>query len=196
MHAFLALILLGLPALALANAGLPMLIVVWPLSLGAIIPVIALESWVVERELGVGWRIAIRQVSKANIFSTLLGLPLTWLALVVLEFVLASLVISTGASRSYPPQFFGEVGRTILAAPWLGPITRGEHWIVPVATISLLIPFFFASYWSETWLIADRLSPSTPALARQALWRANLASYLLLLAGCVVWLVIGIFLHG
>ena len=130
---------------AIANAGLPMLAVVWPLSIFAFIPVVAIESLVLYHGLKIQWCNAITQVVKANILSTIIGVPLAWLASVALEFALAFLFIKVAGLNSYPPHAVGKVGGVVLSAPWLGPFNDGGHWIVPLATMMLLIPFFFTS---------------------------------------------------
>jgi hypothetical protein len=120
------------------------------MSVPAFIPVVAVESWVVRRALNVSWRIAITQMVKGNIFSTIVGIPLAWVASVAVEFLLALLVTNATHSKSYAPHGVGDVGRVILSAPWLGPFREGGHWIIPLAVIVLLVPFFFASV---CWLV-------------------------------------------
>lgn len=190
-----AILLLAIPSVALANAGLPMLAVVWPLSIPAFIPVVAIESWVVRRTLNISWRVAVTQMVKANIFSTLVGVPLAWVVTVALEFSLASLVMNVTGSKSYPPQGVGEVGNILLSAPWLGPFREGGHWIVPLATTVLLFPFFFASFWAEAWYVGRALCPEAPEQSHRAIWNANLFSYIGLFLACVVWLVLGVVSH-
>lgn len=186
---------LALPMGAYANAGLPMLAIVWPMSVPAFIPVVAIESWVVRRELNVSWRVAITEMLKGNIVSTLVGIPLAWGASVAIEFLLAYLAMAAGA-ESYPPHVVGEVGRIVLSAPWLGPFEKGGHWIIPLAMIVLLVPFFFASFWTEAWYVSQNLCPETPAKARPALWKANAYSYIGLFAASVAWLVFGVVTHA
>jgi hypothetical protein len=190
-----AVVLVLWPGLALANAGLPMLMVAWPLSIAALVPVVVIESWVVRRTIGLPWRASLWQMSKANAVSTLVGIPLTWIALVVIEFGLAYVVTASGISTSYPPLALGEVGGVVLASPWLGPFREGGHWIVPVATASLLVPFFFVSAWTESWVVNRSLRASDYPRLRQAVWRANLVSYVLLFVGCMGWLAYGLMIQ-
>lgn len=196
MRVLAILLLLMVPSIAFANIGLPMLAVVWPLSVPAIIPVIAVESWMVHRALNVDRRIALTQMAKANVLSTVVGIPLAWVASVAIEFFFAFVVTSPAGSHSYPPSFVGEVGRVVLTAPWLGPFEKGGYWIVPVATTVLLIPFFFASYWIESWYVACALSPNAPEQARRAIWNANLVSYMVIFCACIVWLAYGLATHA
>lgn len=196
MPTILGLVLLIVPGVALANAGLPMLLVVWPLSICAILPVIALESWVINRTLNVGWRTAIIQMTKANVLSTLVGIPLAWIASVALDYSLSYFVVEVIGSPFYPPRSLGDLGRTILSAPWLGGFSTGGHWRIPVATIALLVPCFFASFWSEAWYVARILSPTAPKEARRAVWNANLLSYIMLLTASITWLLAGVVSHA
>lgn len=190
-----ALFLLALPSIALANAGLPMLAVVWPLSLPAFIPIVVLESWILRRTLNISWRIALTQMVKANVLSTLIGIPLAWAISFAFELLLMFVVVNIAGSNSYPPHWVGDVGRVILSAPWLGPYREGGYWILPVAMSVLLIPFFFVSFWTEAWYVAGNVYPSDPKQARRAIWKANLCSYLVLFLACIGWLVFGLATH-
>ena len=73
------------PAAARANAGLPMLVLALPLMTGALLPVVAVEAWVLAPALGLGLRVAARLSLVANLVSTFVGVPLTWLGLMVLQ---------------------------------------------------------------------------------------------------------------
>jgi hypothetical protein len=182
--------------LAFADAGLPMLAVIWPLSAFAIVPIVLIESWVVRALLSIEWRTSLVQMTKANLISTLAGIPITWVALVALEMGAAALTTNFTTSDSYPPLAAGDIGNVLLSAPWLGPFTGGGYWKVPVATMALLVPFFFVSGWLEA-LLVRRALPGIPASAvRGAVWKANLASYSFLLLACIVWLVYGMLNHA
>lgn len=196
MARLLILVLSVFPTVALANAGLPMLAIVWPMSVPAFIPVVAVESWAVRRALNVSWRVAITQMVKGNIFSTLVGIPLAWAVSVAVKFFLAFLVMNATDLKSYPPHGVWEVGRIILSAPWLGPFREGGHWVVPLATIVLLVPFFFASFWTEAWYVSLNLCPEAPKRARRAIWNANTYSYIGLFIATVCWLVFGLVNHA
>jgi len=192
MARLVVLLLFAFPTVALANAGLPMLAIVWPLSVPAFIPVVAVESWVVRRALNIPWRVAITQMVKGNAFSTLIGIPLAWIASFAVERLLVILVINTTDSKSYPPPGVGKVGGVILSAPWLGPFSEGSHWVIPLAIIVLLVPFFFASFWTEAWYVSCNLCPESPDRARRAVWSANAYSYIGLFIATVCWLVFGV----
>jgi hypothetical protein len=173
-----------------------MLIVVWPLFIVALAPIILVESWVVRRAIGLPWRKCIWYMSKANIISTVIGLPLTWLVLVAAEFGLAYGFVELGGMESYPPSFLGEVGGIIFSAPWLGPFKGGGYWILPVAVIALLVPFYFVSAWAEALTVKPSFSTAEYPRMRAAVWRANLISYALLFVCCIGWLVYGLVVNA
>ena len=73
-----------LPSSASADIGLPMLFVVWPPLVLLLLPVIAIEASCAHRVLGLDWRRALSVSGRANLISTLLGVPLAWLLIVLL----------------------------------------------------------------------------------------------------------------
>lgn len=188
MQLLIVIFLLIFPNFAFANVGLPMLVIIWPLSISAFIPIVIIESWVICRELGISWKMAIIQMSKANLFSTLIGIPFTWGVSVAFEFLLGYVTVNMIGLRSYPPTTIGNIGKVVLTAPWLGPFHEGGYWKVPLAIAVLLPVFFLASFWIEAWLVAHILYPETPAKARIAIWKANLFSYAGIFLSCVIWL--------
>ena len=196
MRLLLGFLLIAVSDMAIANTGLPMLAVVWPLSVPAIVPVIAIETYVVNRMLKVEWRHALSQMAKANLYSTYIGIPLAWVASVALEFFIGFIVTTFLGSSAYSQDALGKVAGVVLSAPWLGPFSESAHWIIPVAISVLLLPFFFASFWFEAWYLAPTLFPESRQNARRAIWNANLASYLALLAVCVISLAYGVATHG
>ena len=69
----------------LANAGVPMLFVQMPLLLIALPVVIAIEAALCRRWLGVSWRQAWKGAGIANALSTIVGFPILWVALVIIQ---------------------------------------------------------------------------------------------------------------
>ena len=63
---------------------------------------------------------------------------------------------------------------------WLGPDEKNLDWMVPLATVVLLVGFFFASYWIEASLMVYLLRTQDPLAVRSAVWDANLLSYFFL----------------
>ena len=81
----------------------------------------------------------------------------------------------------------------LLSSAWLGPTDR--KWVVPAATLVLLIPFFFASYWIEYFIVrrmvgmTDGLPPNLAyPRVRIAVRNANLVTYGAMFLATSVWL--------
>ena len=201
MNRFLLIFVITLiPALAYANAGLPILAILWPLSLPAFFPVVFLESYVLNKNLALGYKKSFVVSIKANIGSTILGLPLAWVACFMMEMLLMFFFVEIAGSESYPPSSFKALPESIhnildviLTFPWLGPGPEGGHWVIPFATSIMLIPCFFVSYWMELYYINYKLPDFHKENVKPAVWRANLYSYGLLFIACVIWLVTNIY---
>ena len=83
----------------LADAGIPMLPLAYPVIVLFLVPVIAIESVYIRLRLGTGWRNTLAATSKANLITLLLGFPLAWLLYLVFEFVFFGALTVTGIAR-------------------------------------------------------------------------------------------------
>jgi len=167
---------------ASADAGVPMLFVTFPAMVVSLIPIVLVETVVLARALKTRAALLAKSTAIANVVSTIIGIPLTWVALVILE-----LVTDGGSAHDLttPLQKFLAV---TWQAPWLIPYERELYWMVPAASLALLVPFFFASYFIEASIVV-RLERRFPASQiRAAVFRANLASYIGLAIFNIAWL--------
>jgi len=194
----LLLILLAVPAKA--DAGVPMLLVTWPGMLLALIPIVVIEAWIMRPRLELTSGKALKIAAIANLVSTVVGIPLAWLVLVGLE-----LLSTHGGSASFG---LSTVWQRILSvtvqAPWLIPYESDLYWMVPAATLALLPANFLASWGIEYAVIrmllripassifeTERMSsPGRPV--RNAVFLANLGSYMILAVLALLWLGIAI----
>ncbi len=62
-----------------------MLFVTWPGMLLALIPIVGIEAWIMRPRLTLTPGKALRLSAIANLVSTVVGIPLTWVVLVGLE---------------------------------------------------------------------------------------------------------------
>jgi len=83
----------------------------------------------------------------------------------------------------------------LFSSAWLNPDLGESAWVIPAATLILLIPFFFASYWIEYFVV--RKMVGTPdgepsnlghARVRTAVRNANLITYGIMFLATSVWL--------
>jgi hypothetical protein len=187
-----AVAVVAIPASASANAGVPMLAVVYPGMGILLIPVIVLEVVVLRRLLGASLRRTAIMVTVSNLVSTVIGVPLTWGALVGVQ----ALTGGGGAAGPSFDTFLGKVLAVTWQAPWMMPYEADMYWMIPVASLVLLVPFFFTSWWIEYQLSRLFMRETEKAVLKQAVLVANLVSYALLVAAALVGLGISIFQHA
>jgi hypothetical protein len=159
-----------------ANTGVPMLFVQLHLLVLALLPVIAVETWVLGRRLGLPFRRALNGATWANLASTFVGFPLAWLALLGVQLMAGggeAQGLSTPAGRLYA---------VTLQAPWLIPYEGDLYWMIPAASLVLLVPCLPASALLEGWLLRLGWADVRPSKVWRAAWLANGLSYTLLLA--------------
>lgn len=186
-----------LPDKCYANSGIPMIAIVWPIFWAAFIPIVLIE-WLVLRKMlkhfSSGFLLYVTFV--ANGFSTLIGIPLAWLGLCLLELseflIMLILGISIGIISYTINKFnisslilmisdgkFPLIISAIFTAPWLIPYESDLYWMIPFAFMVLLVPFFYVSYRVESY-ITMRYIPNQNELVKKSVWVANLCSYLML----------------
>jgi len=171
---------IGLPSASEADAGIPMLALLWPLAWIMFLPVVALEAWVAIKTLGLPLARALRLSLWANAVSTVLGIPLTWIVLLLVE--MAVLIPLGQVTQWFPPWLAVTVG-----APWIAPPEPDGTWQVATAAIWLGLLFAGASIMVER-RVAHRVAPE---LAIEAVdrwcYRANLLSYAAFIGVVLAW---------
>lgn len=161
----------------LANAGLPALIVLAPYFLGAIFPIVLIESFVISRAIMAPMRgRVLSAVTRANAVSTIIGIPITWVLLVILQLIM-------GGGQAVPLEgWFSRVWRVTVQAPWFLPYEDQPSWMIPVACAALMIPFCLASIAIEESVLEKRLDDAVPI---KKIWRAVILANILSYVGLV-----------
>ena len=168
------LILLGIPVVAWANAGVPMIVLVMPALGLSIIPITVIEAFYLGRKLALSFSKAVKTAAIANLVSTLVGVPLAWLVLVFLQMI-------TGGGGAFGfDSTLGKVLSVTLQAAWLIPYESDLHWMIPVAGLVLMVPFFFVSWWSESYVAKTMLKEYPAQKVNVAVRNANILTYFLL----------------
>ncbi len=170
----LSIFTLLLPGVAYANAGLPMLFLAMPAFLISLLPIIAIETFYISRGLDLTISQSLKVVSISNTVSTVVGIPLTWFLLVLIQML-------TGGGGAYGLDYFmGKVLAVTWQAPWLIPYEKDLNWMIPLAGLVLLVPFFFASWWSE-YLVSKKMLKTIPSASiKYKVRNANLITYIML----------------
>jgi hypothetical protein len=175
------------PALAFANAGVPMLAVAWPLSWAALIPIVVIEAAVGRKMAGLTWGRALGATAAANAVSTFVGIPLTWGALLAVQ-----IVVPNGGGAEIPiATLLGKVFAVTVQAPWLIPYETDLYWMVPAALLFMLPFFGIVSVYTERPILR-RIAKCDKGVARAWSWRANLTTYGIMIVAVLVWLVVAL----
>jgi hypothetical protein len=127
---------------AYANVFLPpMVIMTLPAMVVALLPIIAIEAYVLSLWIWISWGYAVEVVSISNLVSTLIGIPLTWILLLPLEKFPRTSVTGYIWYSEYDDR-----------KEELNP----KPWVAPAAGLLLLVVCFFASWFIE-YNIATRM---------------------------------------
>src|SRR5437868_2498946 len=103
--------LLACPAWAHADAGVPMLALMAVPIWASLLVIIPLEAFLAKRRVGTDWGTSLKMSAIANLVSTVVGVPVTWVLLVLVQLPLQGLAASLYGER-VPPR----VGPAIAAA--------------------------------------------------------------------------------
>jgi len=170
----LCVLLLCIPVEASANAGVPMIFLVMPALGFSLIPIVIIEAIYLSKKLELTLASAAKTVTISNVVSTLVGIPLTWFLLVLVQMLVG------GGGAFGLDTTLGKIMSVTLQAAWLIPYEADLQWMIPVAGLVLLVPFFFVSWWSE-YLVSKKMLKSHPAQTIKAQVRnANIITYVLL----------------
>ncbi len=181
---FISCSLLIIPNIAFANAGVPMIFLVMPALALSLIPIIIIEAIYLSKKLQLQEKEAIKTATASNLLSTIVGVPLTWVILVLIQMI-------TGGGSAYGiDTLFDKALAVTWQAPWLIPYEPELNWMVPVAGLVLLVPFFFVSWWSEYFITKKMHKNIEPILVKAHVLRANLITYSLLSLWPIVMLII------
>jgi len=171
------------PTPTLANMGLPMVALYLPPAWLALLPIILIESAYGIWRFKVPMGRALAAEAVANGVSTLIGIPVTWVVLALVE-----MVVLERAAGVVPEPLLIVVGHLVGAA-WLGPGAEQTSWMVPLAVATLTVPFYAMSVASEYLVVAQFFRHLPRQVVRRWMVRANAISYAFLMALILVgWL--------
>jgi hypothetical protein len=155
------------PAPAQANMGVPMLAVVWPLSWAAFLPIVLIEAYMALRMFGLRFGDAFKLAAKANAWSTLAGIPATWLLLALYGFLGGPLFEALRPISQ--PAAYVVILPVLIAWPF-----GSRPSTIYLAAAGLCVPFYLMSVWVEARSARSRLP--APDAKRWARW-ANAVTY-------------------
>jgi len=168
-----------------ADAGIPILFVQWPLMLWALLPVVLVEVLLIRVWVPLSRKQSFAGLFVANLASTLAGIPLAWTMMLAIE--AATLWLAGTAADHWhwhPSSPVFDALFFLACFAWLNP--GAPDWVVCAAIALLLIPSFYLSVWIERSICLGMWRSSDKEQVRKGVLRANLASYgTLFLIGCI-----------
>jgi hypothetical protein len=155
-----------------ANMGIPIVCVTIPIMLIALFPIAWVESLVYRASLDLPRKESFWGTFIANFWSTVIGIPIVWIPLVVGQ-------MSIGGGRAWGMDTSQQrLEAVTLQAPWLIPYQEHTAWMIPAASLVLLLPFYLGSVFVEYLILTKRWQSSGQQLSFAIVMLANAISYL------------------
>ncbi len=168
--------------LVLADAGVPMIAWQFPMMVLLLIPIIVIETVVSRGLLHGTFRNLLKGIAAANVCSTLVGIPLTWGAMLGMN------ILTTGTKSVGLDSPIAVFKSVVLQSSWLVPYEDQLYWMIPLATLVLLIPYFITSVYTEKLVLRRMWKEESRKAVSRVAWLSNTTTYLLLLIATLVWL--------
>ena len=175
---------LGVSAIAYADAGIPLFAVEAPIWLAVFIPVVAVEFYIfwrtINKSVGAGrlWLVVIC----SNAASLLIGYPLSWLLRLAWQFGIDSFWITHKPFKSYLLESIYEGFRQ-----WAW-VSSDDGAKIAVAALLGLLPAYYISIIIERTINRRMMKRLDSTLVGDLTVAANSWSYALLAAAAIVWL--------
>lgn len=181
-----------------ADVMLPFIVWGYPAMVALLLPVILVEFLYLRRCVKCGWWKLLRATGQANAASTLVGVPIVWIILMLCDIPIEAAIdaspwlqpLATTNAHTSP---LSQIVYSVLYAPFGLMEVNSPHWVFPLMVLVLFVPFYFLSVWIESGVMHRVLEPSgeveptiSPKL-RRAVGVANLLSYCFLYAVSVLW---------
>jgi hypothetical protein len=173
-HRYLKLLffLLTAPVFCYANAGVPMIVLLYPSFIILLLPIIAIEYFIIKSIIAMRKKRILSTTIVSNLASTLIGIPLAWGFLFLIE------LLSTGGSAVKAAGILHLIGSVTLQAAWLMPYEKHLYWMIPTATMINLIPAYFVSKYSEYFIAKKFMKEIDKNQIKKAVFKANNVTYL------------------
>ena len=157
--------------MTLANMGVPMIFIQLPMMLIALLPVIVVEAVVHHLQLNIERRRAIWGAVRANLWSTLVGVPVAWAAQTFVQ-------VTLGGGRAWGIETpLDRLAAVTLQSAWLIPYEGELRWMIPAASLVLLVPCLLVSIYVEQRVLRRYLPELAARQVVIATVQANLITY-------------------
>ncbi len=175
--------LLLVPAYCFGNVGIPVIAITYPGFAVLLLPIIITEYFIIKSIINTEKKTIIVSTVVSNSVSTLIGVPLAWAVLLILEIV----TTSTSAIQSEGLMYF--VGSIALQSAWMQSL-NDNYWMLPASVIINLIPAYFLSKYSEYIITKKMIKTVEKDQIKKAVFKANNITYVSLFAIAVGYLIL------
>ena len=158
-----------------------MIFLAMPALIISIVPIIFIEALYIAKKLLFSIEKAAKTSVLSNIGSTLVGVPLTWGILVLVQ------MLTGGGSAHGLDTIQDKILAVTLQAAWLIPYESEMHWMIPAAGLVLIVPFFLASWLTEYYIAKIMHADIEASLLKQCMFYANLFTYSLMCIWPIYW---------
>lgn len=156
-----------IPTVAHANAGLPMIFAITPIMVCALVPIVIVEALIYAKALGVTVTSAIASSTRANLITTLVGVPMTWGILLIIQ-------MQTSSLANYKLDNLLDITLMItLQSVWVTD-TPNNQWFMPASALFLLVIFCITSWKIEYWIIKKYYTNIATHKINKSCLKANL----------------------
>lgn len=181
------LIIIFIPIASYADAGVPIIFLSYPLMIIALLPIIIIESYVFLKNIKTSFKESILSIVVGNIVSALVGLPLAWGMLLILEKITTDFACGPGFNT-----IKDSIITTIIESAWICPWDDQLYWLIPTAVIINLIIAFFISIFIEFYIGRLFLKKLNKKLLWKATLLSNISSYIMVIVFCIGYLIYSI----
>lgn len=154
--------------MAYANTGIPVLVLAWPIQWLILLPVVGIEAVLLARALSMSIRQTLFPTLKANVLSTLVGMPMAGVSMLLLEWC----VLALNSMQWWPSALQTRLFH-IVSLLWLG----SGHTLAYVAFLMFLMPFCWISVLIERAYLRSFFQTITKEALSKAVTKGNIASY-------------------
>ena len=184
--------------------GLPLIVLAWPPLIIGLLPIILIEALILRRYVPITKARSIKAMGLANLASTILGVPVTWFIVLLLQEAVPSLYSAAARNASRRTPVIPDALLALSSPGWLPNLDAAHMWMLPVAMLVLLVVLFGSSWLLENEIAWRYLAPASSQLRmasedgppefdyrhlRKGTFYANLASYGVLEGIVFIWLV-------
>ena len=169
---------------AYANMGIPILAAMIPSGVILIIPIIIIEGILAKIILGLSWKYSFQFSAICNLFSSLIGIPVTWILTVIFQFACGSYTynIVLQSISDYFHLVSCNLGWTIITPDYPHPDPKVSlSWMIPASATILTLIFGIMSILVEGSFGYLRIKPKkSKILIRVIFWSviSNSISYI------------------